>query len=61
MASTNKFDKQVLDSALGTSRAKFAKQESIAAPKTDDETQEFEVTSTEYTIHMNGKNFQLIE
>ena len=61
MASTNKFDKQVLDSALGTSRAKFAQQESIAAPKTDDETQEFEVTSTEYTIHMNGKNFQLIE
>ena len=61
MASTNKFDKQVLDSALATSRAKFAKQESIAAPKTDDETQEFEVTSTEYTIHMNGKNFQLIE
>ena len=61
MASTNKFDKQVLDSALGTSRAKFAKQESIAAPKTDDETQEFEVTSTEYTIHMNGKNFQMIE
>ena len=61
MASTNKFDKQVLDSALGTSRAKFAKQESIAAPKTDNETQEFEVTSTEYTIHMNGKNFQLIE
>ena len=61
MASTNKFDKQVLDSTLGTSRAKFAKQESIAAPKTDNETQEFEVTSTEYTIHMNGKNFQLIE
>lgn len=61
MASTNKFDNQVLDNTLGSNRAKFAQQESIAAPKTEDETQELEVTSTEYTIHMNGKNFQMIE
>ena len=61
MASTNKFDKQVLDNSLGSNRAKFAQQESIAAPKTDNETEQLEVTSTEFTVHMNGKNFQMVE
>ena len=60
MAATNKFDKQVLDNIQGQNRAKFGQQESIAAPKTPDETEDVEVTR-EITVLMNGKRYQMVE
>ena len=60
MAATNKFDKQILDNIQGQNRAKFGQQESIAAPKTPDETEDVEVTR-EITVLMNGKRYQMVE